>query len=134
MKMKIFFIMAIVCFFSLLISCISDDTPEPNHISFENSTDSEIQIMKTLHTTFNPYISLNSGEVISKDVEWEDSNVQFYFIFDNVEYCAYLYPSHSRWFSIVFSEQENGEIKCTYQWENWWKIYTEDMNLKKIGE
>lgn len=75
MKIKIFFIMAIVCFFSLLISCISDDTPEPNHISFENSADSEIQIMKTLHTTFNPYISLNSGEVISKDVEWEDSNV-----------------------------------------------------------
>lgn len=112
------------------MSCVSD-SPEPNHIDLKNTTSSEIQIIKTLHTEFKPYISLKPGEVISKDVKWEDGNVEFYFIFNDVEFCTYLYPSHSRWFSIIFSETEDGEPKCTYQWENWRKTYTEDMNVKK---
>lgn len=133
MKTKLFAVFLATCFFVPLASCGSDSA-EPNHIDFKNTTSSEIQIIKTLHTEFNPYIALKSGEVISKNIEWEGGGFYFYFTFNSFKYYAYLYPGHSRWFSIVFSEDENGEIKCTYQWENWWKIYTEDMGLQRIEE
>lgn len=57
MKIKTLFITLTVCFSSLLMSC-GDGTPEPHHITFKNSSKSEIQIIKTLYTEFNPYISL----------------------------------------------------------------------------
>lgn len=135
MKIKAFAVFLAACFFAPLASCGSD-TAEPNHITFENSADSEIQIMKTLYTEFEPYILLRAGEAVSKDIEWEGGGFQLYFIFDSLKYCASLYPAHSRWFSIIFSENESGEVKCTYKWKNWdWgKTYTEDMYIKKIEE
>lgn len=133
MKIKTLFIILTVCFSSLLMSC-RDGTPEPHHITFKNSSKSEIQIIRTLYTEFNPYISLKSGNEISKDVEYEGGGFTFYFFFNNQKYCASIYPGHSRWFSLVFSENENSKIKCTYQWESWVKTYSEDMCIEEVLE
>lgn len=75
MKTKLFAVFLATCFFVPLASCDSDSV-EPNHITFENSADSEIQIMKTLYTEFEPYILLKVREAVSKDIEWEGGEIK----------------------------------------------------------
>lgn len=133
MKTKLFAVFLAVCFFAPLAACGSDSA-EGDHITFENSADSEIQIMATEYTEFSPNIFIKANESLTKDIEFQGEAIQINFIFDSLKYKASLYPKHSRWFSIVFSENEGGEIKCTYKWKTWGKTHSEDMYLRKIEE